>query len=412
MFKKLGLAAALLALGLTSAVAGGIFPGYPSASPPLTGNETIPADTNLSGGVPPQTELITTSQLGQYVNGVAGAQFKNSLICGDFATCPWQRGTSPGGDIANTLTYTADRWFAIGGASSAINVTKQTGASDITTGYAASYRFQRKASNADTTAICFGQVLETVNSVKYQGNTAVLSFIAKSGANFSASNGNIAVTIAYGTGTDGTSANFASGSWTGYTVANAGATAATQAITSTFTRYTISAAIPTSANQVGVKICYTPVGTAGSNDWIEIIGAQLEATSASVSNAVATAFEYLPPEIVAERAQRYFWQVNEGASTQRYALGQATTSTNANIVVPLPVTMRATPTIAATVGSFSVTVAAGTAQACTALAAVSSAANTQSMTLACTVAANLTAGNATQMIGGGGAGLFSASADL
>lgn len=36
---------------------------YPSASNPLTGAETIPADTNLSGGQYPQTEVITVSQL-------------------------------------------------------------------------------------------------------------------------------------------------------------------------------------------------------------------------------------------------------------------------------------------------------------------------------------------------------------
>lgn len=41
----------------------GMFPGYPAATLPLTGNETIPADTNLSGGRQPATELITVNQL-------------------------------------------------------------------------------------------------------------------------------------------------------------------------------------------------------------------------------------------------------------------------------------------------------------------------------------------------------------
>lgn len=40
-----------------------LFPGFPAASLPLTGSETIPADTNLSGGRSPQTELITVNQL-------------------------------------------------------------------------------------------------------------------------------------------------------------------------------------------------------------------------------------------------------------------------------------------------------------------------------------------------------------
>jgi len=84
--KKVALYGSLLALfGATAAFAAGQFPGYPLAtsSPtsgnattyPLTGNETIPADTNLTqsysgltvGSIQPQTELIQTSQLRAYV---------------------------------------------------------------------------------------------------------------------------------------------------------------------------------------------------------------------------------------------------------------------------------------------------------------------------------------------------------
>ena len=76
--KKVALIGGLLALlGVSAALAQGQFPGYPlaTASPqtgyvatlPLTGNEQIPADTLLSGGVNPQTEVINTSQLRAYV---------------------------------------------------------------------------------------------------------------------------------------------------------------------------------------------------------------------------------------------------------------------------------------------------------------------------------------------------------
>lgn len=75
--KKVALYGSLLALvGATAAYAQGQFPDYPLAtsSPasgsastlPLTGNERIPADTMLSGGVNPQTEVISTSQLRSY----------------------------------------------------------------------------------------------------------------------------------------------------------------------------------------------------------------------------------------------------------------------------------------------------------------------------------------------------------
>ena len=76
--KKIALYGGLLALlGVSAAFAGGQFPDYPLAtlSPttgyvatlPLTGNERIPADTMLSGGVMPQTEVISTSQLKTYI---------------------------------------------------------------------------------------------------------------------------------------------------------------------------------------------------------------------------------------------------------------------------------------------------------------------------------------------------------
>lgn len=68
---------ALALLGIGAAHAAGQFPGYPQAtsSPttgnaatlPLTGNELIPADTQLPNGVQPQTEVISTSQLKTYI---------------------------------------------------------------------------------------------------------------------------------------------------------------------------------------------------------------------------------------------------------------------------------------------------------------------------------------------------------
>ena len=78
MMKKVALYGSLLALvGATAAYAQGQFPGYPlaTASPssgnavtyPLTGVEQIPADTMLSYGIQPQTEVIQTQQLKAYV---------------------------------------------------------------------------------------------------------------------------------------------------------------------------------------------------------------------------------------------------------------------------------------------------------------------------------------------------------
>ena len=135
LLAAVGLGAMLVA---SAAYAAGMWPALPNATSstntfPLTGNETIPADTNLPQGIQPSSELITTNTLASFMSGRITA-WRNVLVSGDFGSAPWQRGTSGFGNIANTLTYGADRWWNLGGASSSINVTKQTGASDIFTG--------------------------------------------------------------------------------------------------------------------------------------------------------------------------------------------------------------------------------------------------------------------------------------
>lgn len=70
--RSLGL---FLALSIGHAQAGGLYtPGFPQAGDlpntlPLTGNETIPADTNLPEGLAPQTESISLTQLAQFLGG-------------------------------------------------------------------------------------------------------------------------------------------------------------------------------------------------------------------------------------------------------------------------------------------------------------------------------------------------------
>lgn len=68
-FGWMGLASAVLLLFGSVAWAGGLYTnGFPQAGQvpntlPLTGQELIPADTQLPGGLSPQTEAISTSQL-------------------------------------------------------------------------------------------------------------------------------------------------------------------------------------------------------------------------------------------------------------------------------------------------------------------------------------------------------------
>ena len=70
-------AASFLALAAAPSLAAGMFGGYPDVTPPLTGIECIPADTNLTGGLTPATECLnpgditgiaTQNALGNYSN--------------------------------------------------------------------------------------------------------------------------------------------------------------------------------------------------------------------------------------------------------------------------------------------------------------------------------------------------------
>jgi hypothetical protein len=318
---------------------------------PLTGAETIPADTNLTQGRNPATEAITALALSGYTGTTtARGGFRNFLLCGDFSTCPWQRGTTVSSDIANTLTYYADGWWNLGGASSAINVTKITTSQQA--GFGGSLRFQRKSANADTTAICMGQVLESADSYAMQGQTVELSFWAKLGATYSGASSVGTWTIGTGTGVDGSAANFAAGTWTGY----AAAVATNFTMSTTWTRYSTVVAIPSTAVQVGVKFCYTPVGTAGATDSVEFAGIQLAINPAAVANTgtglVAyntLAFERKPISYETALAHRYYYRITETNGGQ-YAQGMVSAANVERANLQLPETMRAVPTCTFTAG--------------------------------------------------------------
>ena len=342
----------------------------------LTGRELIPADTQIAGGSQPQTVLIPSALL-VGIDGVfqgSSSLTRNLLRNGDISVNPFQRGASQAADIANTLTYGADGFAFQGGASSAINWSSQTGATDIVANqFTKSFRFQRKSANADTAQVCQINVLTSADSVALQGQSFVYSFWVKPGANFSPTNGNIVINVASGTGTDQSAANFKAGTWTTQTSAVTGGNVALAGSTSTQTgtypvtvasaqatiqvlpsglssqwlQVWVSGVIPATATQVGTSICFTPVGTAGANDWIETSNHQLEITSATaVVNP--TAFEHHSAQSDLTLAQRFFTILTEpAAGVQVPVTGNSTSATAAAMAYSFPVTMRSAPTFTA-----------------------------------------------------------------
>lgn len=406
--RSLAVGLAALAAVSTAALAAGLFPGFPVVGGPsycssqstsgvpgtaatcnvtvpagplsITGNELIPADTQLASGQQPQTVLIPTSMLA----GIGQGSERNRLRGGDFTTNLWQRGTTFTAATPTTAAYTADGWWMYSSGNTT-TITKQTGASDIIlgSGLRASMRVSR-LSGTDVTPICVGQILPATASGNFLGNNAVFSFWSMAPTTFSPQNDSIDVTLAYATAADSATVNtntdaFAKATIAGYTAV----TTANFPQTQTFTRYSISGVIPTTATTIGVKICFTPLASTGaSTDWFEFAGAQLEATN--VNNPSPGGFARRSTAAEAQLEQFYSYGLVENTNVI-YAGGVLCSATaNALIAIPLP-QMRGTPTVAVTAGGFSIqTAVAVTAIGTTTLLAATSQHATLTSAAACT----------------------------
>ena len=261
----------------------------------------------------------------------ASGFWKNPILNSSF-NC-WQRGTSGSANSTSAgAGYNADRWQNY--SANAITVSRQsTGDTTNLPNIQYCARIQRNSGQTNTGQVYTVQTLETVNSIPMAGKNVVLSFYARKGANFSAASDILTGAILYGTGTDQNIFAF-----TGQTTI----VAQSNTLTTTWQRFTVTAAMPATATEIGLNIYYTPTGTAGANDYFEVTGVQLEIGS------TATAYYPNGNTYQAELAacQRYYFRiVGSGDTFPRFGYtGSFSSSTNCYIVVSYPVTMRTTPT--------------------------------------------------------------------
>ena len=336
-----------------------------------------------------------------------GANFRNVLDGGDFTVNPFQRnipGLASGGilstAITNTAGYFADRWFAVSGSASG-SVLMAAVADTSLTGFSQALQVYRSSASTNTALITFGQVVESLDVIKLQGQTVTFSFYAKALATFSALNSTVNVQIVTGTGTasNQTVANYLAGSWTG----QANTLNTTQALTTTYGRYQFTATIPSTATQLAVIISWNPVGTAsGATDGIQVQGLQLEI------GAVASLFEHRDVQVELEICQRYAWVIAEPANGVLVGSGTTLGANVQNFYMATPVQLRAAPTVTLSAGSFKVAVGAAYAAATTLAAGATHTVNAISITSANTASAGVGA----LLGGGGGSGWILASADF
>ena len=265
---------------------------------------------------------------------------KNAIINGGMDI--WQRGTSGTANSVSAGTgYNADRWqnFASG---TAITVARQV-TSDTTNLPSIQYcsRVQRNSGQTSTQVIYNVQTAETLNSIPLVGKQVTLSFYARAGANFSAASNTLGFQIYYGTGTDQNIFSF---------TGSATALSSSGTLTTTWQRFQATGTISTTATELAVSIFYTPTGTAGTNDYYEVTGVQLELGS------VATTFSRAGGTFQGElsAAQRYYQKsYSQGTAPGTIGLNGdfglllygAIASGKNYLSVPLPVIMRAAPTI-------------------------------------------------------------------
>jgi hypothetical protein len=251
---------------------------------------------------------------------------KNNIINGGMDI--WQRGTSF--TIASsTQTYTADRWMAYRTATGA-TVSQQTTSPNYSPYYT---RVQRVNANTGTQIIYFTQAVETFNSMPLANKTITLSWWARAGANFSAASSNMTFELAYGTGTN---QNMITG-FTGQTNITAG----TKTLTTSWQQFTTTGTVSSTATQVGINFYFTPVGTAGAADYMDIADVQVEVGS------VATSFSRAGGTIQGELAacQRYYQRNSAATIYNRHSqFAPAASTTIIYMQIQNPVPMRVTPT--------------------------------------------------------------------
>jgi hypothetical protein len=296
---------------------------------------------------------------------------RNYLDNGAMAVNQQGTATITGGTTSITaLQFAADRWFVdtnVGsGAGQAAVITSSPSPPP---GFTQSVKMWRN-SGALLQPVCSLHEIETIRSTQIQGQPVIFSVYVQPLAGFTAAAGLIQAYIISGTGTDQglgtlTASPAITPAWTGIaggtTAVAAGTLSPSWSVgtTAAWTRlYTQPFPIPLTATEVGVELCFTPVGSSsGATDGFAFTGAQLEVAGAN--NLAPSPFEFKPLAADLRDAQRFFYQINETATlTTPISCGSEAVNTQ-TCTFPLPVPMRGTTPVVVipTTGTFKQNVA-------------------------------------------------------
>jgi hypothetical protein len=277
--------------------------GFPVKDDYVTGDVLTAANMNdLSGTV-------------NLVSGSQSAANKNAVINGTFDI--WQRGTS----FTAGNAYTADRWY-LTGTVGAVTISRET--STVATGSLYSLKI---APTGAVGVVNMNQAIETLNAIRFAGQTVTLSVDAAATASTT-----ISTQLWQSSSTDVA----VGGSWTQITATSGGSGTVS---TSTFSKISGVYTVPSTAKSLLVIIVSS--GSAGESAFLDNVQLEL--------GAVATTFARAGGTIQGELAacQRYYWRSVTGNAFARHPGAGAYASGTTNYhVLNLPVQMRVSPTTA------------------------------------------------------------------
>lgn len=250
---------------------------------------------------------------------------RNAVINGGFDF--WQRGVS--GSFSNsTQSYlTADRWANACYPGVACTVQRISGGANNSQ-YA--IQFGRNAGASAVTNVQMNHVIESTNCYSLAGKQVTLSFWARCGSGASLS---LVSSINTGSGIDQGVSSMMAGTWT-----NSASFTATNTLTTSWVKYTLTATIPAGTSEIGVTFYYSGVGTtAPANEYIQISQVMLN------EGDIAAPFERAGGSIGGEEqlCQRYYYRLNDFWVSE--IPGLVVTGTSSVVLFPLPVTMRIIP---------------------------------------------------------------------
>jgi hypothetical protein len=274
---------------------------------------------------------VTSTGTAAITSGLTG--FRNRIINGEFGVA--QRGTSFVSGANDNDSYNLDRWYVLSDGNDAVDITQET--STVPTNQLTAIALDVETANKK-----FGiaQIIEQKNCVGLIGGNVTLSFKAKVSSTTKLDNVKAAVVAWSGTADTVTSDIISAWGAEGTDptlIANATFenTPANLSVTTSYATYTLTANIDTASTKNLIVFIWSDVTDTTAGDFLYITDVQLEAGS------TATDFERRPIGTELAMCQRYFFKTTQGlglaqSAAELYGGG-----------LTFPVTMRATPTLAA-----------------------------------------------------------------